>query len=317
MTKVVSQDELDVLLAPEGTPGKDVARYDFRRPDRITKEQLRSLHFLHDRFAQNIATSISAFLRATTEVSIVSVDQVSYSEFLMSLPDPTVFYAMTMRPLDALMAAELNPVIALAMIHRMLGGSGDAEHIDRPLTEIEQNIVDSVVKMLMEHLTDSWRATGNVQFGIHARETRPQMLQVTGRNEIVVVILFLMKIGETRGTLKLCIPASAIEAVGDSFSQSHNRAAKVPSGDETARLAANLGRVPLAVTAHLSTTLSARELVALRAGDVLTLGRHTGQPVTVSIGSLAAYVGHLTVQNGSLAIRVQGNVPEPGEGPLA
>ena len=317
MTKVVSQDELDALLTADASPADEVTRYDFRRPDRITKEQLRSLHFLHDRFAQNIATSVSAFLRSTTEVNIVSVDQVSYGEFLMSLPDPTVFYAMTMRPLDTLMAVELNPVIALAMIHRMLGGSGEAEHIDRPLTEIEQNVVDSMAKMLMEHLTDSWRATGNVQFSIHSRETRPQMLQVTGRNEIVVVILFLVKIGETRGTLKLCIPASAIEAVGDSFSQSRSRAARVPSGEDTARLAANLGRVPLGVTAHLSTTLSARELVALRPGDVLTLGRHTGQPVTVSVGSQPVYVGHLTVQNGSLAIRVQAHTAEPGEGTLA
>jgi flagellar motor switch protein FliM len=314
MTKVVTQDELDALLSPEGNGATEVTRYDFRRPDRLTKEQLRSLHFLHDRFAQNIATSISAFLRSTTEVNIVSVDQLSYSEFLLSLPDPTAFYAVTMKPLDTLMALELNPVIALAMIHRMLGGSGEAEHLERPLTEIEQTIVDSVVKMLLEYLTDAWRATGSLHFNIHSRETRPQMLQVTGRNEIVVVILFVVKLGETRGTLKLCLPASAVEAVGESFSQSQSRAPRVPSDEDTARLAANLGRVPLDVTAHLSTTLSARELVALRPGHVLTLGRHTGQPVTVSVGSQAAYVGHLTVQNGSLAIRVQGNAPEPGEG---
>ena len=183
MTRIVSQDELDALLVEEAPPpADDVTRYDFRRPDRITKEQLRSLHFLHDRFAHNIATSLSAYLRATTEVSIVSVDQLAYGEFLSSLPDPTAFYAVAMPPLEALMAVEINPVVAFTMVDRMLGGAGEGSGLDRPLTEIEQNVVDPVITLLMEHLTETWRAVGNVQFTIHGRETRPQMLQVTGRN---------------------------------------------------------------------------------------------------------------------------------------
>ena len=315
MTRIVSQDELDALLVEEAPPpADDVTRYDFRRPDRITKEQLRSLHFLHDRFAHNIATSLSAYLRATTEVSIVSVDQLAYGEFLSSLPDPTAFYAVAMPPLEALMAVEINPVVAFTMVDRMLGGAGEGSGLDRPLTEIEQNVVDPVITLLMEHLTETWRAVGNVQFTIHGRETRPQMLQVTGRNEIVVVVAFLIKVADTRGTLKLCIPASAIEAIGDTFSQAWHRARRQPTMEEVARLSTNLGRVPLAVTAHLSTTVSARELIALRPGDVMTLGRNAGQPVTVSVGALPAYAGQLVVHNGSLAIRVERHVPDADEG---
>jgi flagellar motor switch protein FliM len=158
----------------------------------------------------------------------------------------------------------------------------------------------------MEHLTETWRAVGNVQFNIHGRETRPQMLQVTGRNEIVVVVAFLIKVAETRGTLKLCIPASAIEAIGDTFSHAWQRSRRQPTNDEASRLAVNLARVPLGVTAHLSTVLSARELIALRPGDVVSLGRNAGQPVTISVGELPAYSGQLVVQNGNLAVRVAG-----------
>jgi flagellar motor switch protein FliM len=315
MTKIVSQAELDALLASDSADGgqETVERYDFRRADRITKEQLRSLHFLHDRFAHNIATSISAFLRATTEITIVSVDQLAYGDFLTSLPDPTVFYAMSMHPLETLMAVELNPVVALAMVDRMLGGSGDTEGPDRPLTEIEQSIVDSVMKLLMEHLTETWRTVGNVTFNIHARETRPQMLQVTGRNEIVIVMPFLMRVGETRGTLKFCIPASALEAIGDTFSQAWQRR-RQPTAEETARLAANLGRVPLAVAAQLSTRLTARELLALRPGDIVSLGRNAGQPVTIHIGDLPTYAGQLVTQNSSLAVRVTGDAADSVDG---
>jgi flagellar motor switch protein FliM len=316
MTRIVSQDELEVLLTHEDKNTSAVAVYDFRRPDRITKEQLRSLHFLHDRFAHNIATSLSAYLRATTEVSIITVDQLSYGEFLGSVPDPTAFYAVSMEPLETLMAVELNPVVAFTMIDRMLGGAGEGAGPERALTEIEQNVIDSVIKLLMEHLTETWRAVGNVQFNIHGRETRPQMLQVTGRNEIVLVVAFLIKVAETRGTLKLCIPASAIEAIGETFSQAWQRSRRQPTTEEAAYLSMNLGRVPLGVTAHLSTTVSARELVALRPGDVLTLGRNAGQPVTVSVGDLASYVGHLLVHNGNLAVRVDGDAPGLDEGAL-
>jgi flagellar motor switch protein FliM len=315
MTRIVSQDELDVLLADEDQrPADDVTVYDFRRPDRITKEQLRSLHFLHDRFAHNIATSLSAYLRVTTEVSIITVDQLAYGEFLGSLPDPTAFYAISMQPLETLMAVEINPVVAFTMVDRMLGGTGEGTTPDRALTEIEQNVIDPVIKLLMEHVTETWRAVGDVQFSIHGRETRPQMLQVTGRNEVVIVVAFRIKVAETRGTLKLCIPASAIEAIGDTFSRAWQRTGRQSTAEEAQRLAANLGRVPLSVTAHLSTTVSARELIALRRGDVVTLGRNAEQPVTVSVGELAAYAGHLVVNNGNLAIRVEKHASEMDEG---
>ena len=102
-----------------------VAAYNFRRPDRISKEQLRSLHFLHDRFAHNVSTSLSAFLRSVTEVTIVSVEQFAYSEFLMSLPEQTAFYAVSLDPLDGVAAVELNPAVAFTMVDRLLGGTGE------------------------------------------------------------------------------------------------------------------------------------------------------------------------------------------------
>lgn len=308
MNKVVSQDELDVLLAA----GSDASRatavpYDFRRPDRVTAEQLRSLHLLHERFAHEVATSLSAFLRTTTELAIREVDQLSYGEFLGALPDPTMLYALAMPPVDAVAALEISPGVAFSMVDRLLGGSGGNPSPERPLTEIEQNLVDSVVKLLLEPLTQTWRGLGGAQFAIHGRDTRPQMLQVTGPNEIVVLLTFSIKVADIAGTLRLCIPAAVFEAAGDSVAQAWQLTRRQRTAAEATHLYANLGRVPLAVSAQLSTTLAARELIALAPGDVLSLGHHSGQPVTVSVGEVAAYVGHLVVHQGSLAVRVQGH----------
>ena len=193
MSKILSQDEIDALLASssagvnerpsgplDGGSKNGVVIYNFRRPDRVSKDQLRSLHFLHDRFALNVSTSMSAFLRAMTEVSIVSVEQFAYSEFLMSLPDPTAFYAVSLSLFDGVGALEINPSVAFTMVDRLLGGNGQTPGPNRALTLIEQNVVDSVVNLMLDNLTETWRPIVNMEFRIQSRETRPQMLQVTG-----------------------------------------------------------------------------------------------------------------------------------------
>ena len=305
MSRFLSQEEIDSLLTADGVPGAlrearaaaaaaKVATYNFRRPDRVSKEQLRSLHYLHDRFAVNVSTSLSAFLRAVTEVSIVSVEQFAYSEFVMSLPDPTAFYAIHLAPVDMLAALEINPAIAFAMLDRMLGGAGTTPGPNRALTEIEQNVLDSVIRMMLGQLAEAWRGVTDVQFRIHGRDTRPQMLQITGPTEIVILLGFDVRIGDARGMLSVCIPAAAIETMEETVTQGLHRTRRQPTPVEEARLFANLGRVQLPVTASLETRVSTREFLELRPGDVLTLGHSIGQPLDVRVGNVNRYAGRLT-----------------------
>jgi flagellar motor switch protein FliM len=321
VSKILSQDEIDALLESSSQPtpppvpvrsatGQVVAAYNFRRPDRISKEQLRSLHFLHDRFAHNVSTSLSAFLRSVTEVSIVSVEQFAYSEFLMSLPEQTAFYAVGMEPLEGTAAIEVNPNIAFTLVDRLLGGTGETQALLRPLTEIEQNVIDSVMKLLLDALADVWRVVTEVQFRITGRETRPQMLQVMGPNEIVVLLGFDVRIGESRGMLNLCIPASAVEAVGDRFVQGSQRTRRQPTREEETWLSANLGRVTVPVTAMLESTLSAAELLGLRPGDVVALGHSINQPVDVLVGRVNRFAGRLTRNGQTMAVRVEARARE-------
>jgi flagellar motor switch protein FliM len=318
MGKILSQDEIDALLGSarqveresreresrETTSTAAVVGeatvYNFRRPDRVSKEQIRSLHFLHDRFARNVATSLSAFLRAATDVTIVSVEQFTYSEFLMSLPDPTAFYAVEIPPQDGLGALELNPSVAFAMIDRMLGGSGRSPSLSRALTEIEQHVVDSVVKVILENLTDAWRPIVGVDFKIHARETRPQMLQVTAPNEVVILLVFDIKVADARGMLNICVPAT----VGAFFSQGWHGSRREPAPGERLQLLENIRRVKMTVTAELQTGIEARELLALKAGDVLSLGHPLGAPIEIRAGRVSKFRGHPVRTDGGLGLAV-------------
>jgi flagellar motor switch protein FliM len=309
----LSQAEIDaLLLAASGKPedgtrptDMSVTRYNFRRPDRVSKEQLRSLHFLHDRYAVNLSSSLSAFLRSVTEVSIVSVEQFAYSEFLMSLPDPTAFYSFTMPPIEGLAALEINPTIAFTMVDRMLGGTGQTPPPTRALTEIEQNVLDSVVKLLLEHLIEAWKPIADLQFKMQDRETRPQMLRVTGPNEIVILLAFDIRIGEMRGSISLCFPATGIEALEEKFAQGWQRTRRQPTAAEQARLAVNLGRVPLQVSTILETRLPARDLVSLKPGDIVSLGHPASSPVNVHVGQIRRFMGRLTMTDAGTAVRVE------------
>ena len=284
--------------------------YNFRRPDRVSKDQLRSLHFLHDRFALNVSTSLSAFLRAMTEVSIVSVEQFAYSEFLMSLPDPTAFYAVSLSLFDGVGALEINPSVAFTMVDRLLGGTGQTPGPNRALTLIEQNVVDSVVNLMLDNLTETWRPIANMEFKIQARETRPQMLQVTGPTEIVILLVFDIRIADTRGhgePLYSRPPRSKPSARRSSRDGSGRENSR--RRDEEAWLHANLGRVPLPVTALLETTLPARDLIALKPGDVLSLGHAVTQPVDVHIGQVRRYGGRLTQRGTTAGVLIESKTP--------
>jgi flagellar motor switch protein FliM len=202
-------------------------------------------------------------------------------------------------------ALEINPSIAFTMVDRMLGGTGETPAPNRSLTEIEQNVLDSVVRLLLEHLIEAWKPIADLQFRLHDRETRPQMLRVTGPNEVVILLAFEMRIGEMRGTLSYCFPAAGIEALEEKFAQGWQRARRQPTAVEQARLATNLGRIPLAVSTLLETRLPARDLLALKPGDIISLGHPASSPVDVHVGQIRRFVGRLTTTDAGTAVRVE------------
>src|SRR5579863_149648 len=141
MSRVLSQDEIDRVFRnrkdqDETSTAKAVA-YDFRRPDRIAKDQLRSIHLLHENFARNLASSLSGYLRAYVAVNLVSVEQLSFQEFTQILPSPTSLIALGMKPYDGNAVLEINPTLVFPILEMLLGGSGKTVKIVREVTEIE------------------------------------------------------------------------------------------------------------------------------------------------------------------------------------
>lgn len=314
MSRVLSQVEIDALLTvavgtgratPRSADTGPVVRYNFRRPDRVSKEQMHALQFLHERAARNLSTSLSAYLRTTINLSVASVEQFTYQEFLATLSDPTAFYSLSIAPFDELGALEIGPGVAFAMIDRMLGGTGQTAPMARPLTEIEQNVIDEVVMLLIDGLADGWRAVASLSFGIRGRETRPQMLQVAAPNEIVCAVAFDLKVGEVRGTVNLCIPTNVVETAEGQFSGAWQRQKRELTPTEHAWLLENLGRVPLPVVPLIRTRLKTGAVLALKPGEVVALPLSAESPIDVYVGGIRKMSGRLASERGRLMVQVE------------
>lgn len=287
--------------------------YNFRRPDRITKEQMHAVRMLHDRFARNISTSLSGSFRAMTELRVTGVEQMSHAEFVTVLSDPTAFYALAIPPFDELGALEVSPALAFTMIDRMLGGAGtDIEH-GRPLTDIEQHIVDSIVRLMLEALNEIWRPVADMAFGIRGRETHPQMLQVAAHNDTVVLVTFEMSIGARAGAIHLLLPASIVELTSAQFAQGWTRPQRESTPLERVWLRENLGRVPLPLSAVITTALTGHDLLQLEVGTVLSLGRAIDEPIDVHVGQVCKFQGRLAAERGWAVLRIESDA---GDAPV-
>lgn len=310
---LVSPSELALLTSQRADQA--IAAYNFRRPDRISREQIHSLHYLHDRFARSAGTSLSTYLRTVLEMSLVGVEQRSYAEFVAKLTDPTAFYALAIPPFAELGALEITPNIAFAMIDRMLGGGGAALDTTRALTEIEQHVVDSVVKLLLEGLTETWKPVVELAFGIRGRETRPQLLKVAAPNEVIIMLVFDVRMNDVRGTVHLCLPEAIVEATSSQVAQAWQRHRRDLTVDERGWLTQSLEQIPVTVVPEIVTQLPAADIAAMAVGDVIALGVPTDQPVDLRIGGVPKLRARLTVEQGRLMARVESRqgAPDTGE----
>ena len=299
---LVTEEEMSALLetgaetsAPTSADRRRrVVPYNFRRPDRVSKEQVRSLYLLHDMFSHALSSSMPIFLRAISEVTLISVDQLAYVEYLHGLPDPTAIFTLSLNPLQGVAALELNPSIAFPIIDRMLGGTGEALDEPRAVTEIEQKILEGFLKLVTDDLREAWRPLIELDLKIVGRETRPQLLQIVAPNEVVLSITFQIQIAEMRGTMSLCIPTIALEPIIQHFNQSvYSRSREVPP-EQTRALFDTLSIVSFPVAAELrGTKASIDDLMHLVPGDVLQLDNRVGQPVAVSVGGVVKFYGDL------------------------
>lgn len=287
MNRTLSQQEIDALFttaagphAPESS-AKKVVPFDFRRPDRIAKSQLRAIHQLHETFVHNLVSSLSAYLRTYLLVNLVSVEQLSCEEFLNGLPSPTCMLSLGLRPYDGYGLLELSPALVFPILEVLLGGDGkNVAALRREITEIEQKLLDSLFRIVLNDLKEAWQVVAPIEFTIHSVETEPQFLRVLAPTEAVVAVGIEIRIGDNLGMMNIAVPSIIAKMMRQKFDQQWSmRRTQSTEAEQDAMLGrVRHSRIDLDVRLQ-GTRLLARDLLGLIQGDVLVLDYPLERPL--------------------------------------
>lgn len=304
--RVLSQEEIDnVFRSREHTNRNDagahhILPYDFRRPDRIAKDQLRAIQLLHDNFARSLASSLSAYLRAYVTVNLVSVEQLSFVEFVQCLPSPSVITSLGMKPFEGNAVLELDPSLVFPIIEILLGGSGKgtSHHIDREITEIENSILESIYRLILHDMQVAWEGVARFEFTIEGRETEPQMLQLLAPNEAVVAVSLEVRIADSAGMINIGIPSIVVKMLRQKFDSQWLMRKTESSEQEQQRVLRLLQPATLRLEAKLSgPTIRTEDLLRLGCGDILKLDYDVNRQLGLTVNDILKWQGQ-AVDNG-------------------
>lgn len=296
----MSQNEIDDLLSALSTgvvsaeemrveqKQRKIKVYDFKRPDKFSKDQIRTLYMLHENFARLLNTYLSAHLRALVHINVASVDQLTYEEFIRSLPNPSVIGIFNMRPLKGNVILELNPNIIFSVIDRLFGGPGLPPAKPRSLTDIEEAIVRRVMNKALEAFQEAWKQVVTIEPRLEAIETNPQFTQIVPPNDMVVIVTLQTKIGQVEGLINLCIPYLVLEPIMSKLTTTFWVASSVSKQEHPEHMQAlqrKLSRTFIPMTVELGQiTVMVQELLELAVGDVLQLETKVEDDLSVIIG---------------------------------
>lgn len=319
MAEILSQSEIDALLEALSSGSlkveefigdekkKKVKPYDFRRPNKLSKDQIRTLVMLHENFARLLTTSLSTYLRCMVRAQVVSIDQLTYEEFTKSLHNPTVMNIISMKPLDGNILLEVSPQLAFAIVDRLLGGFGLSVEKIRELTDIEQTVIKRVMSRALPNIREAWLVVTELSPGFEAIELNPLFTQIIPPTDMIVLVTLEVRIAEAFGLINVCLPFIVLEPILDRLNAQiwFARTSKPSTAQSFAAIQQRLAHTEVKVTAELGkATISVRELLYISIGDVIQLDQSVKGFLDVRVGNQIKFKGTPGVSENKIAVQV-------------
>lgn len=314
MKKELSQEEIDAVFSgnkaetKQEPPPEEVAAFDLSHLDRIPKSQLRALHMVHENFVRNLASSLSAYLRSYVALNLVSLEQISYAEFIEGVSFPTGIAYLGLSPYDGTAVLELSLSLMFTFMEVLMGSKGRSSGlIQRKITDIEKSIMTTLLRVILVDLREAWRSVAEIDFTVQSLASEPQLMHVLAPTEAVIVIAVDVRVGEVTGLMNLAIPSIFIKRLRNKFEQLQ-RVKKVHSSDgDHVIISEILQDVALSFKAYMDGgKIAARTLMALEPGDVLLLDHGADRPVRASLNGEPKWEGYITSVGENLAFEVSG-----------
>ncbi len=305
MKDVLSRLEADSLISSLG-PGEmesegvnpkaegleDINTYDFKRPNKFSKEQIRTLQIIHENFARTLGNFLSAYVRTVIKIEVTSISQVSYGEFINSLPVPTFMAVLRLSPQLGSAVLQTDLKFVFPVIDLLCGGEGQVSTNLRELTEIEQTMMKRVYTTILDNLKYSWQDITSLESVIDSLETNPQYNQALASNETVVIITLQSQVGDNQGFINICLPFISLEPVINQLSAQHcfRNMGHKPKKENMALLCQRIEGSEVELTVNLGeTVISMKDFLEIQVGDVLPLEKSLGQELDLYVENSLKY----------------------------
>jgi flagellar motor switch protein FliM len=326
MGDVLSQNEIDALLSALSTgtvdadtlkeeeTKKKVRIYDFKRPNKLSKEQINTLHVIYENFARSLATFLSGHLRSAVTMEIVSVEQVTYEEFIRSVSSTTIIDIFSMDPMEGSAIMEINPNLGFAFLDKVLGGPGGAPDKIRSLTEIEYTVIESLSQKMLDYLVEPWANIVEISPTMERIETNPQLTQLVSPTEVMIITSIETSMAGIVGYINICIPFILLEPIVKKLNVQYYYSTSgqgIHNEESFQAIQHELSNTKIPVSVLVGATgITVGELLELSVGDVVKLDRPVDTPWEIILGDHPKFVGKPGISNKKLSIQVTGLVKE-------
>jgi flagellar motor switch protein FliM len=322
--EVLSQSEIDNLLSAlssgeldvddmQGQDERQVKNYDFKRPAKFSKEHLRTLEIIYEHYGRLLSTNLPVYLRKNIQVSVVSSETVTFSEFTNALANPVVLGIVTFQPLQGNVIVELTANLAFAIIDRMLGGQGLPLDKSRDFSEIEMTIVEKIMVISIQLMREPWKNVVEITPLLERIETNPQFAQVISPSDMIAIVTLNIKVGDVEGFMNICLPYFTLENVMDKLNTKYWFSTIKDDRDEDyeEHIETLLRHVDVPVKAVLGrSSISVDDFVHLQVGDIIRLDSKVDTDLDVYVGNIRKFTALPGANDDSYAVQVTSIIRE-------
>lgn len=293
----LSQEEIDKVFhrrQPQAAaPEKRAVPFDFEKPDRIPKSQLRAIRFLYENFARTLSSSLSGYLRAFTSGHLVSVEQISYATFLDGLPPHTCMVSLSLMPYGDNGILEINPTLIFPILELLLGGKDTTTPVNRDLTEMERHLLTNFYRIIARDLEQAWKEVDQIEVRVDPLETKLRSSRGLSPTEAVVAIGMEFRIDDSVGMINLVIPSITVKSLVQKFYQQLSHCDTQPEDGARRQILKLVSRASVTVEPRMTSRLSVGDLLGLKKGSIVVLDHAISEPLVSAVNGKAKFSGEI------------------------
>lgn len=320
MVDFISQNDVDSILSgtsagtPNGPPPVEAETYNFLRPHRISKDRRSTLNVIYGRFAVALQSLLTSRLRQMSDVSVASVEQATFGEFIMSLGTPCSAFLFDLGDGSGFQGVlDLGNDVAYQLIDRMFGGPGNSRDLNRPLTPLERLVLKGVVDHALDYYGEAWHDHLPIKPKQVGFESIPDQLAIASREDTVLVANIDVKTPGFTGVLTLCLPLIALESFLQEKRATITLGVRSTEAERTAARAAveaSIRSAQVLLTARFPVvSMRARDLATLQVGQVIRTGYALDVPIEVHVSGRRRFLAAPGQVRNTAGVRITAVIP--------